>query len=176
MCCLALLKSPNAFISYSWDFKLAENYPHLGHIFPFPGKYDGIWPSYSSLLNPLVYINCVFLQIRWSLTAEDEINVHHLLCMPHWTENILLAAPPCPGPAGTARDSCAAAAGRAVSLCSCTQCPAAPVSNAEVSRGHLEPGESLTTQKERDLLARMERTWHWAGSAGNFFGIFSYLI
>lgn len=40
MCCLALLKSPNAFISYSRDFKLAENYPHLGHIFPFPGKYD----------------------------------------------------------------------------------------------------------------------------------------
>lgn len=46
MRCLALLKSPDAFISYSRDFKLAENYPPSGTYFPFSRK---IWPNLAKL-------------------------------------------------------------------------------------------------------------------------------
>lgn len=107
MCCSALLKSSNAFISYSRDFKLAVNYPHIRYIFSH--SYENITKFGQVTTLYWVYINCVFLKIHQSLTAEDEISMNHLLSMPLLTRlNIhysLWAVKVCLGSAETELDS-----------------------------------------------------------------------
>lgn len=131
MWCLALLKSPDAFISRSRDLKLAETYPHVGHIFPFPGKNDRIWPSYNSLLNSLLCINCVLLKIPWSLTLRMK-SVCTMSCPHHSEQPILSWAAPFALELQELKGILPAAEG-ILNLCSCTQCSLAPVRNARAT-------------------------------------------